>query len=195
MDRFAFTSSAVVYGNAKRKHSESEEPHPISLYGLSKVAAEELVKHFCGKNNLNYTIFRFFNIYGEGQADFFIVPQIINEALASNRITLWNRNSERDFIYINDVVEGMIKLVQEKLTINETINLGTGKATSSGELADMISQLLGGITIIDKNYHDPASVATLIADVSKAEEFGFHAATSLRAGIENLVTKYVKKEV
>lgn len=186
-ERFVFTSTAVVYSNVSGKHSEDEMLKPISLYGLSKVAAEALIKHFVLKENGKYTIFRFFNIYGEGQMDIFLIPQILKEAFATNKITIWNRDSERDFIYIKDIVKGMTRLMQDEKTANETINMGTGRTTTSGELADMISELMGGLEVVNKNYYDPNALATLVADTTKAERFGFRAETPLRKGLEEII--------
>lgn len=191
-ERFVFTSSAVVYNNQGHKHSEKEEPKPISLYGLSKVAGEELIKHFGARNKFNYTIFRFFNIYGAGQSDFFLIPQIINQALRQRKITLWNRTSQRDFIYIDDVIDGVVNIAQKSEAKDEIVNIGTGKIVSTGEIADCIVDILGDIDVIDENRYDPASISVLAADTSKSESLGFRSTISVKEGLEKTITAYTQ---
>lgn len=185
--RFVFTSSAVVYPNVNGLHAEDEQLKPSSVYGLSKIAGEQLIRHFSEKNNQDYTIFRSFNSYGEGQKGFFLIPQIIAQGKREGKITLWNRDSERDFIYISDIVRGLVTLPQQQDTKGETINLGTGKASSSGELGDLLGKLLGNLPVSEKGYHDPAALASVIADTRKAERLGFKARVGLEEGLRKTI--------
>ncbi len=186
--RFVFASTAAVYNNAAGKHSETEEVKPLSLYGLSKVAGEQLVKHYVKAANGEYTLLRFFNVYGDGQSEYFLIPQIVSEATMSKKITLWNTTSERDYIYVKDLVDGLISLGTEAKAADEIVNMGTGIGTPSGAIADTISKLMDcNIAITDLQKFDKSSPASLVADTTKAEALGFKARTTLEEGLRNII--------
>lgn len=185
-ERFIFASTAAVYKNGAIL-SETSKVAPISIYGLSKVAGEDLVKYFNRKYGLKYTIFRFFNLYGEGQSNLYLITQLIEQAIAGE-ITVLNRKSKRDYLYVKDLVKGITQLGQNKDTLNETINMGTGKAVSSGEMIDIITKLVSkNVVINNKNIIDPTSPMSLVADISKAKSMGFNPTTTLEDGIRNML--------
>src|SRR3989338_2079888 len=80
--RIIFSSSSEVYGDALRIPIKEEEVfQPKSEYGASKVVGEEYIKAFSKKFDLNYTILRFFGVYGPAQANEFVVPLFVHHAL------------------------------------------------------------------------------------------------------------------
>ena len=187
--RLIFTSSAVVYGaTGDGFPSETSELRPISIYGLSKVTAENLIQHFGRLNKFDYNIFRFFNIYGAGQQKYYLIPQFINQAMTEKKIEMWNTTTKRDYIYIEDVVKGVADIPLREDSKNEIVNIGTGMPTASGEVAKMIIKILDKpIKFTDKNYHDPASPEILVANNEKALKFGLKPSTSLEQGLRKMM--------
>lgn len=195
--RFIFTSSAVVYGTSSCKSTGEDLPlNPISIYGLSKVAAENLVKHYCKQVKSDYTIFRFFNTYGIGQQKYYLIPQFITQALKESKIEMWNTTSQRDYIYIDDVIKGMVDMPLKENSKNEIINIGTGKSTLSGEVAEKIIKVIGKpIKFIDKKYYDRASSDILVANIEKAKNLGFNPKTKLEEGLTKMIEYYKKNGI
>jgi UDP-glucose 4-epimerase len=196
-ERFIFTSSAVVYGNQnQKKYDESMTLHPISDYGVSKALAESAITNYAKKLNYKYTICRFFNLYGEGQTEIYIVPQIILEALKKRKITIWNDLSSRDFIYVKDAVEALLIFAENQAAENQIVNIGSGKGTTIGQLSNDIKGLIDkDIEIVNKNIFDKASPLSLTADVEKAKRLGFSAKTSTLVGLRNTIEYYNQKVI
>jgi len=187
-ERLVFTSSATVYGISTTPHEEDEQLSPISTYGLSKQVAEDVVKHFARLTGFEYTIVRFFNIYGEGQTKNFLIPQLIDEIRKKNEINLWNTTTIRDYIYIKDVVEGISNLALNKFAANQIVNIGSGTRTTSGEMAETIIRIFGNKARLNvKNIEQKGSHQVLVADMEKANGLDFKAKTSLEDGLRETI--------
>ena len=174
IERVIQTSSSEVYGTAL--YSPIDEKHPLqaqSPYAASKISADKLAESFFLSYNLPISILRPFNTYGPRQSARAVIPTIIIQALKSNSIHLGSLYPTRDFNYVDDTVDGFIKIAESSLTIGEVVNVGTGKEISIGELVDKIISLTGKkVEVISENkrIRPPASeVGRLIADYSKAK--------------------------
>ncbi len=144
--RLIFASSMSVYGNSLKAVSEKDKCTPRSFYGLSKLSAENYLIFF-SKKGLNYSILRFFNVYGPGQ-NFDnklqgMVSIYLEQALKNKNIIIKGSKSRyRDFIYIDDVIEIISKVTSNKNSINQIFNVGVGKKTKVSELIELIKQQL-----------------------------------------------------
>ena len=152
---FVFSSTAAIYKEGQYKVSEKSIIKPKSIYGKTKIKAEDEIKNFAKKNKLNYGILRYFNIAGSSP---------------SGKIGLINRNSDhlfknfsielmkkkpklkiygtdyntkdgsciRDFIHVSDIAEIHYLILQkiDKLNISKILNCGYNKGTSVLEVAD-----------------------------------------------------------
>jgi UDP-glucose 4-epimerase len=196
-ERFVFTSSATVYGNAPGEHilSETNPTSPISIYGATKVAAEDLIKTFARTRHLPFNIVRFFNLYGPKQSTLYIVPQIVIQALREKRIVLRNAVVERDFLFVGDAVECLVKAATSD-TVGSTINVGSGIPISLGQLASTVLDVLNDpeVPVTSGNDYEPFSAKRLVADITRAILLGWKPKTSLREGLERTVP-YYRKEV
>lgn len=148
---FIFSSSSEVYGDQIGKFREDLSLKPKSFYGFSKFQAELFVKNFALKNNLNYKIIRFFNIYGPKQKKLFVIPKFINLAKKNKNLTLYgNGNQIRSFCFVDDGVEGLIKIIESNLK-NVTLNIGNDKEPISViNLAKKIIKILRSKSKIEK---------------------------------------------
>ena len=126
--RFVFTSSAAVYAPSDEPIAEDYKLEPKSVYGASKVCAETLIRQHAP----NHAIARFFNLYGPGQGPSYIVPQLIQEALATKRMKLRNTQTARDYIYVEDALEWLEnEALREGFPYSRTFNIGSGMATTT----------------------------------------------------------------
>ena len=171
VSRFVYASSMAVYGNVvDLPVSEMETCQPISLYGISKMTAENYVHHF-SQMGLKTTIFRIFSTYGPGQ-DLSNLKQgmvsIYMSFLLNKQPILVKGSKERfrDFIYIDDVVDAWIAATDNEKTFGKTYNLGTGKKTFVWELIEEEIKVFG---------FDPDTYSVIDAEPTPADQFGLYA--------------------
>ena len=153
VENFIFASSSAVYGQSKNVPiSEEQQLNPMSPYGAGKIAGEALVSSFKNTGKIQHAVsLRIFNVFGEGvrskSKNKGVITQFA-ERLSANQspIIFGNGSQVRDFISINSVVEAILTAVNYKGTTVpniHAINVGTGKATTALELADMMIRIFG----------------------------------------------------
>ena len=144
VDHFVNTSTSEVYGSAQ--YVPIDEKHPLnaqSPYAASKIAADQLSLAYHRSFGLPVTIIRPFNTFGPRQSQRAAIPAIINQIISGKReIKLGNLNAYRDFTYVDDTVNGYIKLIGNQKSIGEVINLGTGSSFSIKETLKLICKIL-----------------------------------------------------
>lgn len=172
---FFFISSAAVYKNSIKSLSENNPLRPIDIYGKTKLLGEKLVKRYCYKNNIQYNIVRLFNTYGPGDTIPHVIPRIIKQIKQGATINLGNLKPERDFIFIDDVIDALyLLLIKEKS--GEIYNLGTGKKYSIDYVTKCLRNLLKAtnkhkIKIkLDKNLFRKIDKPYLKADIRKISQ-------------------------
>ena len=139
--KFIFASSAAVYGSKEGSVSENDETNPNSPYGLDKLTCEKYIQMLCSLYNIDYLIFRFFNVYGEGQNSEYagVITAFSKAAKFNQPLTIYGDGEQsRDFIKVNVLCDHISKLmIRQK--VNEVINLGSGKSISINEIAKQFS--------------------------------------------------------
>ncbi len=125
-DHFIYISSAAVYGNPIQIPIPVDHPtNPISPYGVSKLCAEYYVKYFANKFGKKYTVFRLFNVFGDGEGKG-ILDIAYRARQKDEEVTIYgDGNQVRDFIYIDDVVRTLLRFNE-----NGIYNLGMSKGKS-----------------------------------------------------------------
>ena len=129
---FIYASSMSVYGDVSNQAvSETKKCKPISFYGASKLASENYINLF-KKKKLNSTILRIFNVYGPGQnlnsSKHGMISIYLSQIFKNKKLIVkGSKNRSRDFIYIDDVVNIVLKVIGNKKCFNKTLNIGSGK--------------------------------------------------------------------
>jgi UDP-N-acetylglucosamine/UDP-N-acetyl-alpha-D-glucosaminouronate 4-epimerase len=172
--RVVFASSSSVYGaNQTLPKTESDQPLPISPYGVSKVAAEHYCRAFTSVYGLETISLRLFNVFGAGQDPLSqyaaVVPRFI-AALASEErpIVYGDGHQTRDFTYVDDVVEAFVLAGQQDVPAGDVFNISAGAETSLLELIAILNDLMG--TAIEPQF-EPAragEVRRSLSDAGKA---------------------------
>ena len=141
-----YISSAAVYGNPQYQPCDEAHPVvPLSPYGLTKRIGEEYVKLFHTLYNLQYTIFRYANVYGprqdtEGEAG--VVALFTRQMIDKKATSIHGDGHQtRDFIYVEDIARANVIALSRG--DNAVINLGTGIACSINQLWRSIQKLTG----------------------------------------------------
>lgn len=135
------STGGAMYGNVYEPAGENIPPNPKAPYGISKYSAEMYIRFFCDEYKLQSTILRYANVYGPRQSikgEAGVVAIFINSIMDNKDITFYGfGNMERDFVYIDDIVEANILAVNAGN--KQTYNVGTGKKTSVKDLFGLIS--------------------------------------------------------
>ncbi len=142
--RVVFASSSAVYGNPNIKPTpETFPPNPIAFYGLTKLLGEKYCKFYKENFGIEVVMLRIFNVYGpncHGAINDFLIKLHKNpdklEVLGTGR-------QSRDFIYVSDMVNFLIKAATSPTAAGEIFNVGTGITTSVSELAKILTHLMG----------------------------------------------------
>ena len=140
-------------------------------------------------NNINYTIFRFFNIYGKNSVA--VVAKFIAQKLQKKKITIFGDGKQkRDFLHIKDLNEAIYKSIMIKKSNNEIYNLGSGKAQSIIYLKKIISNLKDHI-FLDKRNDD---IEVSISNISKIKKhLKWSPKISLINGVKDMIQKDRKR--
>ena len=188
--RLVLLSSIMVYGEPT--YLPIDDRHPLGgkdPYSASKIICEQLVNisHFI--DDMPYTIIRNSNTYGPSQSRDYLAPTLILQGLEDGVIEIWDPKTIRDFLYVDDTVDALIKVVQTEAASGETITLGSGLGISAGELADIISSQLG-VEWVDAKKAAPVS-SKLIADTSKLKALtGWHQKIGLEEGLSRTIDHF-----
>jgi UDP-glucose 4-epimerase len=189
-----YASSAAVYGrSADPPLRESARTCPESPYGADKLGCELHAVTAFPIHGLPTCGLRFFNVYGPRQdprSPYSGVISIFCRLACSNEpITIFGDGRQtRDFVFVRDVVRGVIAAMARCGSGAEVVNICTGRGTSLLELVAIIEQKLGARTSVRFAERRPGDIDVSIGDPSHAEtRFGFRAQTSLRVGLSSLL--------
>ena len=183
--RLLYTGTGASYGACGSPQREDDLPAPVSNYGISKLAAELLIRKNVLCDGLEAVITRFSSVYGSGR-NAGPVNMMLRNAVEKGWIRVDGAGHHtRDFIEVGDAVEGAV-LVMEKGILGDVYNVGSGVETSIVELAWMIHELTGA-----EIRHVPCRFTAFDVprsryDIGKISLLGFKPKTGLREGVERL---------
>lgn len=189
--RFIHTSTSETYGTALK--TPMDEEHPLqaqSPYAASKVGADKAALSYYLSFGLPVTIVRPFNNFGSRQSARGVIPTIISQLLSPSivMVKLGSLTPVRDYIFVEDSVEGFIIASLSPKTIGQVVNLGTGKGYSIGEIYKLITEIMGikkKIKLDKKRVRPPKSeVWKLICDNRKMKKLtGWEPKTNFKDGL------------
>ena len=159
--------SSYVYGNPK--YSPIDEQHQISphnLYTKSKFLAEELCKIYSEKYKLNVIILRPFNIFARSMNKDYLISNLIESVNTKKTVTITNRTSKRDFLYIDDFVELILKIKDYDFKY-EIFNVGSGISYSFDEVIKIIEKTTSKKLNLEYKNDDQSYIQNITADNSK----------------------------
>jgi len=185
--RFVFTSTLQVYGYTPfpKRLKESSPLRPTNIYGLSKKFAEEIIYAYCKNYGIKGVVLRISNVYGPGCKPFYnsVVSTFVYQALRENSITIrGSGNSSRDFIYVADVIDALMRSALYNGKTPDIFNVCTGIPISVNELVRRLEAVMKRKIIIK---HEMGEMDNhLIGDPSKAQQdLNFIARTPLEEGL------------
>ena len=160
---------------------------PDMSYGWAKLTHEYLAKLAYEKNGISSVVYRPFSGYGSDQDMSYPFPSICKRVLkniGAKTVNVWGNGLQmRDFIHIDDCVEGIISTM-DKINDGSALNLSTGIYTNFIELASSASDIVGYKPLVKGLSNKPSGVFARAGDVSKQKQFGFNYKISLRQGLK-----------
>lgn len=171
-------SSREVYGEpAFTPVTEGHPKNPISVYGVSKLAAENLLLTFDRVYGLDYVILRFSNVYGSPRdLPERVIPKFMRQAMENKPLTVYGGRQILDFTFIDDVIEGIVNAVTKAINLDENVinnyfNFATGKGTSIMELAALIKEVCDSSSEIVIKKARNFDVSKFIGHCQKSEQY------------------------
>lgn len=215
VEHLIYASSSSIYGVSKKVPYSIEDKvdTPVSLYAATK-KSDELIAHAYAKlYNIPSTGLRFFTVYGPAGRPDMAYFGFTNKLKAGKKIQVYNYgNCQRDFTYIDDIVEGVTRIIQHAperiigadglpIPPYKIYNIGNNHPIQLLDFIDILQQELIKAGVLSKNYDfdslkeflpmQPGDVPITYADTSALEaDFGFKPNTPLRTGIRNFAEWY-----
>ena len=194
LERLIHIGTIEEYGRCKAPFGEDQRELPISPYSLTKVMATKMGEYAAQEEKLPVVIVRPSVIYGPAQSfGDFLTPNIIRACIEGENFPMTVGEQTRDFLFVEDLVEGMLKIAMTPDINGEIINLGSGKEISVKEVAMLIRKVVGNPNIIQFGaIPDRANeVANSVFDIHKAQQIiGWKPKTELEDGLTKTVEWY-----
>ncbi len=192
VEHFVYFSSSMVYGNFKNGLvTEDDQCEPLGIYGALKLAGEKIVIAYNQVFNLPYTIVRPSALYGPRCISRRVGQVLIENAISGTEISISGDGSDRlDFTYIQDVVNGVVKVLENENSHGQTFNLTYGSSRSIAEMVEVLRKNFPDIAI--KNLpRDKLMPARGTLSVDKARKLlGYEPTFPLERGFVEYINWY-----
>ena len=194
IQRFIYASSGCsIYGNESPLPLREDfmSIHLSSPYQITKMLGELYCNFFSHHYEMEMVRARFFNSYGPGEIPGTyrnVIPNFVYWALQGKALPITGTGEEtRDFTYVGDIVDGLLRAGYSKEAIGQEVNLASGKETRIADLANMINALTGnqaGVMFYDKRKWDTKS--RILASIEKAKDLlGYQPQTPFEKGLNH----------
>jgi len=184
--RVVIASSSSVYGPTNRESKETDLPHPVSPYGVSKLAAEHLASVYA-ERGLDVISLRLFTVYGPRQRPDMSIHRMFNSALKGEPFPLWGEGKQRrSFTFVDDIVEVFQLAGNVREARNRVLNAGGAEPVELLDLIKTVEELVGcPITLqqLQKRPGDPD--LTCASKDLVTEELGWKPKTPLEIGLRS----------
>lgn len=215
VEHLVYASSSSVYGSNKKVPYSTEDKvdNPVSLYAATKKSNELLAHAYSKLYNIPSTGLRFFTVYGPAGRPDMAYFDFTNKLREGKTIKIFNYgNCKRDFTYIDDIVEGVFRVMQkapDRLNGEDGLplppyalyNIGNNNPESLLDFVQILSEELVRAGVLPNDYDfeshkelvpmQPGDVPVTYADTSALErDFGFKPSTSLREGLRRFAEWY-----
>lgn len=215
VEHLVYASSSSVYGSNKKipYSTDDKVDNPVSLYAATKKSNELMAHAYSKLYNIPSTGLRFFTVYGPAGRPDMAYFGFTNKLLQGKTIEIFNYgNCKRDFTYVDDIVEGVIRVMQHapKKVMGEdglpvppykVYNIGNNSPENLLDFVNILGEELIDAGVLPSDFDiqahsklvpmQPGDVPITYADVTPLErDFGFKPSTSLREGLRKFATWY-----
>jgi nucleoside-diphosphate-sugar epimerase len=196
--RLVFASSSSVYGDAPSYPvTEESRTRPVSPYGVTKLAAEQLCRAYAGLGGspMAVAVLRYFTVYGPRQRPDMGFRRFIEAALAGRPVVVYGDGGQtREYTYVDDVVRASLLAMTAPVEV-EAVNVGGGRRVSLHEALELIGQATGRRLRIDRRPPLPGDARHTGADGTRAEALlGYRPETDLAVGLAAQVAWVTRRQ-
>ena len=193
---FVNVGSSSEYGIKNGFMSEDDVLEPINIYGASKASASIICQAFSKVYGRNIITLRPFSVYGPYESGFRLIPYVIMSSLRKEKMILTSGEQKRDFLFVGDLIDVYMKIIDKKGLAGEIINIGSGKdskvkdvVTDICSLTDYKKQIIFG----QKKMRKFEAMQSWKADTSKMRKIlDYVPETSLNDGLKKTVEWFRK---
>lgn len=186
LQRFVYASSSSIYGNAATLPTqETVCPQPVSPYGITKLAGEQLCLLYHQSYKVPTVSLRYFTVYGPRQRPDMAFHKFFKAALTDQPITIYGDGQQtRDYTFIQDAIAANLAAAQAPDAVGEIFNIGGGSRVGLMAVIDTM-EAVSGLTIKRKHIEQARGDARhTAADITKAKQIlGYQPKVSLREGL------------
>lgn len=187
--RFIGISTSEVYGDGPEVLNESSKMQPQSVYAVSKLASDMLIRTFFFTiDSFQAKLIRPFNTYGPRQSKRAVIMNIVRQAINSDKIILENGDTSRDFVYVTDTVDALWRAgLNDKCGI---YNVATGTSYTIKEIALRVAKLVGlpDDKVLCADLYRPGQVHRLCGDATSIREtFGWEPKVEIDEGLDKTI--------
>jgi UDP-glucuronate 4-epimerase len=190
---FVYASSSSVYGNSKKNkfNVKDKTEKPISLYGATKKANELIAHSYSSLYGLKTTGLRYFTVYGPWYRPDMAIYIFTKKILNNEKISLYNNgNINRDFTYIDDIIDGTIKSINKNYEC-EVFNLGNSVKEKLMNVVNIIEKEVGKKAIINLEPIKNGDMVDSCASIKYSiDMLGYNPKTSINTGIPKFIKWY-----
>jgi nucleoside-diphosphate-sugar epimerase len=193
LKQFVNIATSSIYG-IDAVYDELTLPKPVSNYGVTKLAAEQLVLSYARDNKIKACSLRLYSVYGPRERPDKLYPKLIISAISGGAFSLFEGSEKhlRSFTFVDDIVDGIVSVIgKEAVTNGEIFNLGTDKENSTQEGISIVEELLRtkiNINIVSKRAGDQLRTTAVI---NKARTLlNYNPSTKLEEGVAKHIAWY-----
>jgi UDP-glucuronate 4-epimerase len=190
---FINISTSSVYG-AEATGDETSEPKPTSYYGVTKLAAEQLVLAYTREQGLPACSMRLFSVYGPRERPEKLYLQLIRCILEDREFPVFEGSEHhmRSYTYVGDSIDGLVAALHNlDKCVGEIFNIGTDTAITTGEGMRIVEKIIGKPAKIARKPRRPGDQLKTQANIEKARRvLGYNPTTTPREGLEEEVQWY-----
>ncbi len=197
-----YASSLAVLGPVSEPIDESTVPNPIDMYGIHKRTVEDYCKLYYRLKDVPTTVVRPANLYGPRAplyaTGYGIINQFVGNALRDEPLTVFEPSDLRGFLYIDDMVEALVRVGESPQARGETYVLSTGDPRSMREAAELVVEIAGTGTVELVPWNETWSKirrGDITTDPSKIkDELGWSTSVDLETGLRQTIEFYRENE-
>lgn len=189
---FIQVGTSLEYGNSKSPQTEESKCEPKSFYGKSKLLATKYIEENAKKNRIKYIILRLYQVYGPNQKFDRLIPFVIKNSLLNKKFNCSTGKQLRDFLFVEDLVNLFIKIINKKNLKSGVYNVGFGQSIEVKQVIKKIKKIIKkGYPLFGKIMMRTDENFSLYPNIEKVKKFfNWSPKISIDKGLKKTIQYY-----